>query len=96
MLDFVTDIMTEGSGDTDDVNCSWEYSDVLSQKLSWERWAVSNTVDLLDKGNTIPFIARYRKEQTNNMQSETLRRLSDIYDDLRWVVLISWSAVAQG
>lgn len=75
--------MTGEKDDTDEVNCSWQYSDVLSLKLSWERWAVSNTVDLLDKGNTIPFIARYRKEHTNNMPSDTLRRLSDVYDELR-------------
>ena len=68
----------------DSLNCSsWEYSDVLAEKLSWEKWAVCNTVDLLDKGNTVPFIARYRKELTNNMQSDTLRRLSCIYDELR-------------
>ena len=38
---------------------------------------VENTVKLIDEGNTIPFIARYRKEITGNLSDETLRDLSE-------------------
>lgn len=38
---------------------------------------VQNTVKLIDEGNTIPFIARYRKEVTGNLDDETLRNLND-------------------
>ena len=38
---------------------------------------VKNVVEMLDEGNTIPFIARYRKEQTGEMQDVVLRELSN-------------------
>ena len=38
---------------------------------------VENTVRLIDEGNTIPFIARYRKEVTGNLSDEVLRDLND-------------------
>mgnify|MGYP000871451838 FL=1 len=44
---------------------------------------VKNVVELLDNGNTIPFIARYRKEQTGEMQDVVLRELSNRLNYLR-------------
>lgn len=44
---------------------------------------VKNVVELLDEGNTIPFIARYRKEQTGEMQDVVLRDLSNRLNYLR-------------
>jgi uncharacterized protein len=44
---------------------------------------VKNVIELLDEGNTIPFIARYRKEQTGEMQDVTLRELSNRLNYLR-------------
>lgn len=44
---------------------------------------VENTVKLIDEGNTIPFIARYRKEITGNLSDETLRDLSERLNYLR-------------
>ena len=44
---------------------------------------VENTVKLIDEGNTIPFIARYRKEVTGNLSDETLRDLSERLNYLR-------------
>lgn len=38
---------------------------------------VKNTISLIDEGNTIPFIARYRKEVTGNLDDELLRNLND-------------------
>ena len=44
---------------------------------------VENTVKLIDEGNTIPFIARYRKEVTGNLSDEILRDLNDRLTYLR-------------
>ena len=44
---------------------------------------IENTVKLIDEGNTIPFIARYRKEVTGNLSDEVLRELSDRLNYLR-------------
>ena len=44
---------------------------------------VENTVKLLDDGNTIPFIARYRKEQTGSLDDQVLRELADRLTYLR-------------
>ena len=40
---------------------------------------VENTVRLLDDGNTIPFIARYRKEMTGSLDDQLLRQLAGLY-----------------
>ena len=44
---------------------------------------IKNVVDLLDEGNTIPFIARYRKELTGEMEDKTIRELSNRLNYLR-------------
>lgn len=44
---------------------------------------VKNIVDLLDEGNTIPFIARYRKEMTGHIDDQVLRELADRLTYLR-------------
>lgn len=44
---------------------------------------VENTIKLIDEGNTIPFIARYRKEVTGNLSDEILRDLNDRLNYLR-------------
>lgn len=44
---------------------------------------IENTVKLLDDGNTIPFIARYRKEATGSLDDQILRSISDRLDYLR-------------
>ena len=49
----------------------------LTQEFSLVRWQVENTVTLIDEDNTIPFIARYRKEQTGSMDDQQLRELSE-------------------
>ena len=38
--------------------------DILTSEFKIEQWQVTNTIELIDEGNTIPFIARYRKEKT--------------------------------
>ncbi len=46
---------------------------VLAIELNVKEWQVKNTIELIDAGNTIPFIARYRKEITGEMDDTTLR-----------------------
>lgn len=55
----------------------------LSSEFSLKPWQVENTVQLIDDGNTIPFIARYRKEATGSLDDQLLRDLADRLDYLR-------------
>lgn len=55
----------------------------LAQELNIEERQVAATVELLDDGNTVPFIARYRKEATGGLSGEQLRLLSDRLSYLR-------------
>ena len=50
-------------------------SEILSQELGQKLTYVENVIALLDEGNTIPFIARYRKEMHGTMDDTTLRSL---------------------
>ena len=56
---------------------------VLANEFSLNALQVQNTVALIDEGNTIPFIARYRKEQTGSMDDQTLRELFERLTYLR-------------
>jgi len=49
----------------------------LTQEFNLKTFQVENTVKLIDEGNTIPFIARYRKEATGSLDDQTLRELND-------------------
>lgn len=49
----------------------------LAEELGLKLWQVDNTVALIDEGNTIPFIARYRKEATGELDDEILRALEE-------------------
>ena len=50
-------------------------AEILSQELGQKLQYVQNVIDLMDEGNTIPFIARYRKEMHGTMDDTTLRNL---------------------
>ena len=56
---------------------------VLAEELSLPAAKIQATVALIDEGNTIPFIARYRKEITGSMDDTTLRQLDDRLNYLR-------------
>ena len=47
----------------------------LTEELGVKRWQVDAAVKLIDEGNTIPFISRYRKEVTGSLNDEQLRKL---------------------
>ena len=55
----------------------------LQQEFSLKAWQVEATVKLIDEGNTIPFIARYRKEATGSLSDEVLRDLDERLTYLR-------------
>ncbi|MDO5294298.1 MAG: Tex family protein [bacterium] len=55
----------------------------LTEELGIEKWQVEATVKLIDEGNTIPFIARYRKEQHGSLNDEVLRKLYERLQYLR-------------
>ncbi|MGI6279849.1 MAG: Tex family protein [Acutalibacteraceae bacterium] len=50
---------------------------LLAQEFSLKLFQVENAVKLIDEGNTIPFIARYRKEATGSLDDQVLRELHD-------------------
>ncbi len=47
----------------------------LTEELDVKRWQIDAAVNLIDEGNTIPFISRYRKEVTGSLDDEQLRKL---------------------
>ena len=55
----------------------------IAQELNIKLFQVENTIKLIDEGNTIPFIARYRKEVTGNLSDETLREFGERLTYLR-------------
>lgn len=55
----------------------------LASEFGVKLWQIENTVKLIDESNTIPFIARYRKEATGSLDDQILRSISDRLDYLR-------------
>ena len=54
-----------------------EINQKLTQELDVKLWQVEAAVKLIDEGNTIPFISRYRKEATGSLNDEQLRKLHE-------------------
>ena len=57
--------------------------DEIAKELNVKEWQVYATVKLIDEGNTIPFIARYRKEKTGQLTDDILRKLDERLKYLR-------------
>ncbi len=55
----------------------------LKEELNVEKWQIEAAVKLIDEGNTIPFISRYRKEVTGSLNDEILRNLNERLGYLR-------------
>jgi uncharacterized protein len=55
----------------------------LTEELQVKKWQVEAAVNLIDEGNTIPFISRYRKEATGALNDEQLRKLDERLTYLR-------------
>ena len=52
----------------------------IAENLKIKSEQVNKTLKLLEEGNTIPFIARYRKEVTGNLDEEQIRQISEVYE----------------
>jgi uncharacterized protein len=59
------------------------YSKTIGSQLSIRPSQVAAAIELLDGGNTLPFIARYRKEKTGSLDEEQLRAIGDLLGRLR-------------
>lgn len=55
----------------------------LTKEFNIKQWQTENTIKLLDEGNTVPFIARYRKEVTGSLDDQLLREFFDRLEYLR-------------
>lgn len=60
-----------------------EINQRLTEELEVQRWQIDAAVQLIDEGNTIPFISRYRKEVTGSLNDEQLRKLHERLTYLR-------------
>ena len=56
---------------------------IIAEELNVKEWQVEKTIALIDEGNTIPFISRYRKEATGSLNDEQLRSLDERLTYLR-------------
>lgn len=56
---------------------------ILQKEFQLKPIQIKNTIELIDSGNTIPFIARYRKEMTGSLDDQILRELNERYEYLK-------------
>lgn len=60
-----------------------QYSTIISQSLNIRAEQAEAVIELLDAGATIPFISRYRKEATGNLNEVQVAAVSDLYEKLK-------------
>lgn len=60
-----------------------EFIALIAQEMNLRPVQIKNTIELLDSGNTVPFIARYRKEMTGKLDEEQIRSIQDRIHYLR-------------
>ena len=60
-----------------------DYSQILAKQFNIREQYATNIISLLDEGNTIPFIARYRKEMHGSMDDQLIREFSEKLEYLR-------------
>ena len=54
-----------------------EFIQLIADELNFRVIQVKNTIELLDEGNTVPFISRYRKEMTGSLDEEEIRAIQE-------------------
>ncbi|XP_009586434.1 PREDICTED: S1 RNA-binding domain-containing protein 1-like, partial [Fulmarus glacialis] len=64
---------------------NWDIVQALSEITNVEPWVCANLIRLFQEENTIPFIARYRKELINNLEADALREVQQALEELRTV-----------
>jgi len=52
---------------------------LISEEMSLKFYQVQNTVTMLEEGDTVPFISRYRKERTGNLNEEEIRKIEELF-----------------
>ena len=62
-----------------------DYSEIFSQQFNIKKEYADNIINLLDDGNTIPFIARYRKEMHGSMDDQLIREFAEKLEYLRGI-----------
>eukprot|EP00062_Callorhinchus_milii_P011951 gi/632958459/ref/XP_007895051.1/ PREDICTED: S1 RNA-binding domain-containing protein 1 [Callorhinchus milii] len=65
---------------------NWDITQVLHERTNVELWVCANLIKLFKEENTIPFIARYRKELTNNMEADIIREVQQALEELTQVM----------
>ncbi|KAM3932147.1 S1 RNA-binding domain-containing protein 1-like [Leptodactylus fuscus] len=70
---------------SDGCDMNWDVVEVLSERTNVEPWVCNNLIQLFQDENTIPFIARYRKELINNLDADALREVQQSLEELRSV-----------
>ena len=60
----------------------WTEYELLAEQYSLQLNVAKNVIELFEEGNTIPFIARYRRNATNNMTAEELRATKETYEEI--------------
>ena len=60
---------------------------IIAKELGLAPTNVRNTVELLDGGATVPFIARYRKEATGSMDEVAVGNVKDMYERLQTLMI---------
>ena len=60
-----------------------DYAQKIATQLNIRQAQVAAAIELLGRGNTLPFIARYRKEATGTLDEEQLRSIIELLDTLR-------------
>jgi transcriptional accessory protein Tex/SPT6 len=66
----------------------WSEAEFVAHQQQIDMRTAQNIIHLLDEENTIPFIARYRKELTNDIPPEKLRDVKASYEMARYIVSV--------
>uniref|UniRef100_A0A452H7V0 S1 motif domain-containing protein n=1 Tax=Gopherus agassizii TaxID=38772 RepID=A0A452H7V0_9SAUR len=69
----------------EELEMNWDIVQALSERTNIEPWVCANIICLFRDENTIPFIARYRKELVNNLEADALREVQQTLEELRTV-----------
>ncbi len=65
-----------------------KYLKIISSKLNAQDWQIENTIGLFEKGATIPFISRYRKENTGSLNEVEIQQIKEEYTKLAFGLLL--------
>ncbi|XP_040207491.1 S1 RNA-binding domain-containing protein 1 isoform X2 [Rana temporaria] len=77
-------VKLKGSGQ-ESTEMNWDTVEILAERTNVEPWVCANLIKLFKDENTIPFIARYRKELINNHDADVLREIQQGLEELRSV-----------